>query len=59
MALLGIGLANAEAQGELTVQPGVCQIQLAASVQPIHQLFIVFISPAMTEADQVQRRWRR
>src|SRR6266850_3286091 len=58
VALLCICLRDAEAQGKSSVELGMRQINLAAGVQALEQLFIRGIVALEAKADEVQIRWR-
>ena len=58
MSLFGVGLADAEAQGEPVVEPGVGQVEFAAGVEPVEQALVDVVAAPMAEADQVQGRGR-
>ena len=47
-------MANAEAQRQAVIEPGVSKVEIATLVEAIHQLLIAFVSASMAEAYQVQ-----
>src|SRR5260370_24013385 len=54
VASLCVGLANAESEGEFAIELGMCEVEIAAAIQPVHQLLIRRISHAQPEADPVE-----
>jgi len=54
----GGGLADAEAQGELPVEFRVCEIQIATSIEAVHEGLVESVATAVTEADEIQRSGR-
>src|ERR1019366_275487 len=54
VASLCVGLANAEAKGEFAIELGMGEVEVAAAIQPVHQLLIRRISRAQPEADEVE-----
>ena len=53
MVLSGVGLADAESQGEAAIQPRVREIKITAVIETVHQGFILLIATAMAETNQV------
>ena len=64
MTGLSVGLADAEPKREFAIQLGMCEVQVAAAIQPVHQeliglilislILISMISRAQPEADEVE-----
>src|SRR5215475_2775013 len=54
-----VGLTNAHPQRELVVQPRVREVEIATSVQGVHQFLILLIARFQTEADKIQWNWCR
>ena len=64
MARLSIGLADAESKGEFAIELGMREVQVPASIQPLHQeligmilvrtILVRKICRAQTEADEVK-----
>ncbi len=54
MPFLSIGLANAEAKSQTTIQACMGQIQVAAAIQPIHEHLRRRVTGFVPEANQVQ-----
>lgn len=57
MPCLRIGLADAQAKSEFSVEPGVRKEEIAAAVEAVHDGLIRFVSALMSKADEVQRHW--
>ena len=55
---LGMGLANAESQRQLSIQFGVSEKEIAALIKAIHDGLIGSVSGSVPEADEVERCWR-
>jgi hypothetical protein len=59
MTCLSVSLANAKPKGELAVELGMSEVQVAAAIQPVHQeliglILISMISRTQPEADEVE-----
>ncbi len=53
---LGVGLGDGHAQNKASVQLGVRQVKVPATVQGIHQPLIEVIASFQAEADEIERR---
>jgi len=54
VAGLSVGLADAESKGEFAIELGMREVQVAATIQPVHQELIGLISRAQPEEDEVK-----
>ncbi len=55
MSRLRVGLAHAEPQGKFSTQLGVCEKEIAAAIEAIHDGLIGGVSSFMAKADQIKR----
>src|SRR6266851_4276061 len=57
LPLSGISLADAQAQRDPVVEPGMRQIKIAAAVERVHQALVGLVAALQSEANQIQ--WSR
>jgi hypothetical protein len=56
---LRVGLPDTEAQCQLIIHAGMCQVEISTLVQPLKQFLVKRIAAPVTKANQIQRRWYR